>query len=263
MRVEVTNNGPANGVALTPLWGGFHDGSFDSYNGGLSTQPGLERIAEDGNTTPISDDFNNGLTYIDNSGMSPVSATVASGQAGSERVDGTIGGAPILPGQTASDTFSITNGANQFFSYVSMVIPSSDYYVANGNPLAHDVSSLFSGGGPIVIPVGLLNTVNDAGTEINDFATSAANPLFGLPGGQLGVPNTGADENGVNANVNGDPFANFLNIPQNDLSQLNFNNSNLYPNGIATITITAIPEPSSAIVTLGLTGLALIRRRKS
>ncbi len=48
-RVEIENIGPTGGVAITPVWVGFHDGSFDSYNGGLSNQLGLELLAEDGN----------------------------------------------------------------------------------------------------------------------------------------------------------------------------------------------------------------------
>ena len=96
VRVDVTNNAPAGGVAITPLWVGFHDGSFDSYNGGLSSQPGLERIAEDGDTSQISADFLNDLTYIDTSGGPAVSATVASSQTGT-RVDGTIASADAAP----------------------------------------------------------------------------------------------------------------------------------------------------------------------
>ena len=33
IQVTVTNNAPAGGAYLTPVWLGFHDGSFDSYNG--------------------------------------------------------------------------------------------------------------------------------------------------------------------------------------------------------------------------------------
>ena len=65
VRVEIVNNGTDEAVFLTPVWVGFHNGSFDSYNGGLSAQPGLERIAEDGNVGPISADFLAGLTYVD------------------------------------------------------------------------------------------------------------------------------------------------------------------------------------------------------
>jgi hypothetical protein len=63
VQVLVTiENLTSNSVAITPLWVGFHDGSFDSYNSGLSAQPGVERLAEDGNTSAISSDFLGGLT---------------------------------------------------------------------------------------------------------------------------------------------------------------------------------------------------------
>lgn len=66
VRVEIQSNAPQGGVALTPLWVGFHNGSFDSYNGGLSAEEGLERIAEDGNASVLSNDFLAGRTYVQN-----------------------------------------------------------------------------------------------------------------------------------------------------------------------------------------------------
>ena len=259
IEVTITNHSPADGVYITPLWVGFHDGSFDSYNGGLSSQPGLERIAEDGDFSLISQDFLAGLTYIDGSNQS---ATVPSGQAPSERVDGAIAnGGPIAPGESASSVFNLyLSGPNRYLSYVSMVLPSNDYYVANGNPLAHSLGAL--NGAPVgtsfSFDIGLPGTVNDAGTEVNDFATSAANGLFGLPGGQTG-PNQGADENGVNANVI-TPFSDFQGIPADFLatqSELLFNNAALYPNGLANITVTVVPEPALNGIG-GLLGMALL-----
>ena len=271
VRVEITNeNVPSNGVAITPVWVGFHDGSFDSYNGGLASQPGLESLAEDGNTIPISGDFTNGLTYIDDAGASN---TVASSQAGAERVDGTLpffgtgGPRPILPGESVSSDFTIaTDGSNSYFSYASMILPTNDFFVANGNPLAHILDSLFDGDGTVEFQIGLPGTVNDAGTEFEDFDFSAANGLFpnrGLGTGQ-GGPNTGTPSaDGVVTNVSGDPFANFLNAGGTDLNGFNFNDGNLYSNGIATVRITAIPEPSpAALAVIGLAGMGLSRRRR-
>ncbi len=266
VRVDITSNAPDGGVALTPVWVGFHDGSFDSYNGGLTSQVGLERLAEDGDNSVISADFLGGYTYIDNSSGSAVSARVLSSQSGSERVDGevasTTGAPPIQPGETATSFFDIdTSGINRYFSYASMVLPSNDFYVANGNPFAHDLSSLYDGEGSVTFSIGLPGTVNDAGTEVESYVTSAANGLFGLAGGQSG-PNQGADENGVNANVLGPDPLSALNFIEGTPATFDFNDSSLYPNGIATITITAVPEPSSiALGVLGLVGIGMISRR--
>ncbi len=240
LKVEVENLGPDGGVALTPVWVGFHDGSFDSYNGGLPSERGLEQIAEDGNPATISQDFLDNLTYVEGG----VSGIFETDQVGT-RIDGAIGGGPITPGNTAMSIFEVTpDDSNRYFSYVSMVLPSSDYYVANGNPLAHSLTTLFTEEETsISFFIGEAGTVNDAGTEVNDFATSAGNGLFGIPGGQTGG-NQGEDENGVNANVS-DPFATFLNRPDNfdtDFANLDFNDTTLYPDGIARVTISVVDE---------------------
>ncbi|ACK72672.1 conserved hypothetical protein [Gloeothece citriformis PCC 7424] len=249
IRVTIENIAPEGGTYLTPVWVGFHNGSFDSYNGGLPSELGLERIAEDGDVSQVTADFAANLTYIDNSTGTPVSATLPAEDAGlaqtGTRVQGTLGAAPIGPGSVVSQDFDIaTDGSNTYFSYLSMVLPSNDYYVANGNPFAHSLSSLFSDPNvPIVFNIGLPGTVNDAGTEINNFNTSAGNGFFpGLPQGQTGG-NQGADEGGINANV-GAPYGNFLNTPPGfNFANLNFNNASLYPNGIGQVTITVVPEP--------------------
>jgi len=266
VQVTVTSNAPTGGVALTPLWAGFHDGSFDSYNGGQAAQAGIERIAEDGDASLLSSDFQAGYTYVDSANLS--NRVLTSQTTG--RQDAVIGSPngppPIQPGESASSIFDLDLSENRFFSYASMILPSNDFLVFNGNPLARDVSSIFSGGGPISFNIGVAGDVNDAGTEVNDFANSPGNPLFGLPVGQT-IADQGTAENGVITNItSSDPFGSFLNTPDGvDLSQLNFNNTDLYANGIATITISAVavPEPSSfALLTLGL-GAVFSRRRRS
>ena len=77
---------------------------------------------------------------------------------------------PIGPGQSASQNFVIdAMSANQYLSYVSMVVPSNDYFVANGDPIAHDLATLHNApiGTSISFNIGLPQTVNDAGTEVN------------------------------------------------------------------------------------------------
>ena len=149
---------------------------------------------------------------------------------------------------------------NNFFSFAAIVIPSNDFFVANADPLAIDVSTLLNnpGGTPISFIIGSPGTVNDAGTELESFATSAANGLFGIPGGQTG-PNEGPnDPNNLIRTISGDPFASFANAP----AAFNFNNSALYANGgIGRITIAAVPEPANAILlSLGLAAFGWRRR---
>ncbi|MDJ0790114.1 MAG: spondin domain-containing protein, partial [Myxococcota bacterium] len=168
LRVTVENTGPDGGVYLTPVWVGFHNGSFDSYDGGSPAAPELEALAEDGNNGPISAAFGAGETLVP-TGVAPSGA----------RVQGNLGGAPIAPGASATAKFEVdTTGANPFFSYAAMVLPTNDYFVANGSPVAHDLSGLVNEGDILSFAIGLPGTVNDAGTEVEDFATSAGNGLF-------------------------------------------------------------------------------------
>lgn len=194
--VKIENIAPEGGVAITPVWVGFHSGSFDSYNGGLRSLPGLERVAEDGDNSLLSKQFNDfdpergGYTYIDNSGAEARSKLARTGDLSDvNRVDANLGSAPLLPGQSASETFELVDdGSNDFFSYASMVLPTNDFFIANGNPRAHDISGLLMEGGATSFLIGAPNGgVNDAGTERENFRFSAGNGLFpdrNLPAGQ-------------------------------------------------------------------------------
>lgn len=62
VRVTVENLSPTGGTLLTPVWVGFHDGTFDLYDRGGVASPALERLAEDGNTAPLSAAFAAGLS---------------------------------------------------------------------------------------------------------------------------------------------------------------------------------------------------------
>ena len=171
VKVTVTNLAPANGNFLTPTWVGFHNGTFDLYNPGEAVSPAFERLAEDGNNAPL------------------MAAFMASG-AGS--LGATLGGAPLAPSSSISEVFSLDGMSpdSRYFSWASMVVPSNDAFVANGNPMAFQVFSstgVFLGADFTVMGT----MVNDAGSEVND-EIPANTAMFG----QM-VPNAGTPENGV------------------------------------------------------------------
>ncbi len=226
-RVTVTNNAPASGTYLTPVWVGFHSGSFDLFESGSAASGALERVAEDGNTGPLSANFS------------------GSG------VDATLGAGPIGPSMNGTAVFNLVNdGSNDYLSFASMILPSSDFFIGNGDPLAVSVADLLDG---------MVNSVTytvlnvwDAGTEVNDFATSAGNPLVGFPPGQSG-PDQGADENGVVTLASGAEYEWFLNVGDNDVAPLNFDNFA----SIATIEVALVPVPAAVWLfgsALGLLG---------
>lgn len=174
--VKVSNLSPSRGTPLTPIWVGFHDGSFDSYDGGSPASVPLggdeiERLAEDGNTGPIS------ATFAAITGDAP-QATIAGP------------GGPLAPGDCQAVTFNLDPESDRYFSYASMIIPSNDAFIANGNPFAHQ---LFDDDGDFVGTSFVVSgdESNDAGTEVND--EIASNSAFL----NQGAPNVGVAENGV------------------------------------------------------------------
>ncbi|MGD1920601.1 MAG: spondin domain-containing protein [Pleurocapsa sp.] len=168
--VTIENLAPENGTFITPVWVGFHNGGFDTYDRGRPVSPGLESLAEDGDTSGISQEF------LD-SGNGTVDATLL----GLEGVEG-----PIDPGEVVSQTFTLDSEDpnNRFFNYASMVLPSNDAFIANGNETAipiFDENGHFIGTDFIIYG----NQVLDAGTEINDEAKDST-AFFGQS-----APNTG------------------------------------------------------------------------
>lgn len=54
-----TNLAPSGGVGVAPLWVGFHNGSFDTFNVGAGASAALEHAAEDGNGSFLNSSFSN------------------------------------------------------------------------------------------------------------------------------------------------------------------------------------------------------------
>ena len=183
--VKVESLAPENGTYLTPVWVGFHDGSFELFKVGVGASAGLERLAEDGNTLPIGDEF------LDPGLLDDLGAEVGAGV-----VNGTISSGgdipPIPPGASTELTFSLDSDAfrSRYFTFGSMVIPSNDAFIGNVDPKAHQVfndAGEFVGGSFIVTGA----EVYDAGTEVND-ELSDNTAFFGQA-----AADTGTTENGT------------------------------------------------------------------
>ena len=175
--VTVENLSPENGTALTPLWIGIHDGNFDTYDRGRPATPGLESLAEDGDTTLITTEFLN-------SDAGFVEGTITGDEGANPGV--------IDAGETTSMTFTVDRSlaSSRYLNYASMVLPSNDAFIANGNPLAHEI---FDENGNFIETEFIVagDEVLDAGTEINDEG-ELSTAFFGQA-----APNTGETEGGV------------------------------------------------------------------
>lgn len=172
VRVTIQNQAPTLGTFQTPVWVAFHDGTFDIYDIGTPASAELERIAEDGAFGPLADAFQ---------------------MSGAGSIDGGVFGVGgvIAPGETTSTTFRVdsTSASSRYFSWASMVIPSNDAFVANANPMAHelfDAMGAFTGGSNGFVVTAA--AARDAGTELNDEVP--ANTAFF---GQM-TPDTGVTE---------------------------------------------------------------------
>lgn len=177
LKVSIENISPPNGTIFSSVWFGFHDGSYTSFSLGSAASPAIERMAEDGNSGPLTNEFNR----------------VASGI-----IQGTLFGSANVfndsfPGDIVSRKVVIDGSlsSSRYFSYATMIVPSNDAFIANEDPRAHrifDDEGSFVGADFVVYG----SEVLDAGTEVNDeapFNAAGAGPVFAVGAGVV--------ENGV------------------------------------------------------------------
>ena len=171
----------------------------------------MEALAEDGNNGPIMDEFALAEGGLWDATVSPMN--------------------PLCPGDKASLGFEVLIDPSKeyYFSYASMVLPSNDAFIANGNPEAHQ---LFEVGGNFVdvdfVVAG--SEVLDAGSEVNDEIPETTAFLAQT------MPNTGDDENGVvEIHPGFIPNGNILSNPE-------FTNGNFKADGYNTLKFTIVPE---------------------
>jgi len=153
--VKIESLVPENGVYFTPVWVGFHDGSFDLFDLGSLAGEAVENIAEDGNVSMLRADFE--AATADTGGVDDVITSPAGFE-----------GLPLFdPGESVMAEFTLTAMQHRYMSFASMVIPSNDAFIANHNPRAielFDAAGSFKGKQIITIPGSM---VWDAGTELN------------------------------------------------------------------------------------------------
>ncbi len=242
--ITFENTQASGGFFFTPVWVGLHDGSFDSYDGGTlaSNWPGLTELAELGQTGPIS------AAFADATGGAGVDGAIT----------GSSGHPTLAPGESGSLTLDPADATtNRYFSYASMLIPSNDIFVANGNPFEHEVfdaSGNFTG--PFTIEI-YGSSFNDNGTEVNDAFGGAA---FSANGG------TSASENNVirnfldNANLNADTqyLASFVGSQTATGETI----THVFGPDKLVARITVVPAPGAAGL-LAVAGLGGVRRRRA
>lgn len=168
IRISVKNTSEDGGTFLTPLYLGFHDGSFDLFNAGEAASAGLESLAEDGAAATLGQE--RAAADADSQGLVVAGA-----------------GGPIATGETTSGTLDVDGVSNGYVSFASMVIPSNDAFIGTD-----DAIKLFSEDGDFLRERSFVfegEDVYDAGTEVNTELEAAFLNQTG--------PNTGDDEGGV------------------------------------------------------------------
>ena len=151
IKVEVSNLFAAGGLALTPVWAGFHNGTFDTFDLDSAASSELQALAENGDMSGIRASFAASSTGVDGAVFGP---------------EGFPGAPVIEPGEVTSAYFSINNIDSGYFSFLSMLIPTNDAFIGNDRP---DQYSLFDMLGKFVgLDILVLGSqVWDSGTELN------------------------------------------------------------------------------------------------
>ncbi|GFE49736.1 hypothetical protein So717_14890 [Roseobacter cerasinus] len=242
LQITVTNNQAAGGLAITPLYTAFHNGSFDAFDLGGTASPGIELLAETGMP---------GTVAQERLAVDPDSQRLILGSPTPPP--------PIQPGQSVSRRITIESSGAVFFTFLSMLLPSNDHFIGNDNPLAYQ---LFDGLGNFTGN----RTINVTGAQIYDAGTEA-NGLTGAAFVQ--GANIGDSPAGEGSIQQGLPLSDELFEPGVLLAtggSLNPALANFISNpgafDLLTIEIEAVPLPASAPLLLGAIGFLGWRARR-
>ncbi|MBC2606178.1 spondin domain-containing protein [Pelagicoccus albus] len=166
VQVTVENIGSHDGLWFTPVFFGFHDGSFDTFDSGSYASSSIESLAEGGDASGLASDImgvagsKHHVLLQDGSGAPP--------------------GVLFAPGESASFRIDLDATLNRYLSFASMVVPSNDIFIGNEDPMGIE---LFDGYGNLNMDLSFdLFGANiwDAGTELNDLMGAPLSPLGGI-----------------------------------------------------------------------------------
>lgn len=232
IRVTVENLQSADGFYFTPVWLGFHDGSFDLFDAGQTASASLEALAEGGDVSGVDTDFTNAMV-----GQS----TVLLDSAG-------FAGAPVFdPGNSQSTIVNLA-AAERYLSFASMIIPSNDSFFGNDNAMQFellDASGVYNGDFTIELS---LADLWDAGTEVNDGLGAPFSTNGGMSSDEGGVVTLGPD------------LSNFDGTDTAAGTTINFASASSSP--VFRLSVSAVPEPSSVML-LGCCAVGLVLRRRN
>ncbi|QDU59050.1 spondin domain-containing protein [Aeoliella mucimassa] len=242
IRVTVTNHSMSDSVALSPIIMAAHNGSVDLFSAGMAASAGIEDVSEMGGAAEM---LRNEITAAQASAVTEVGIATSGG----------FGPGVLIPGAEASYVLSLDPTDNRYFSYAAMVVPSNDSFIGNDDPMAVE---LFDADGNFVASSFELTGLDiwDAGTEVNSLTGAAY-----IMGQDAAL---GSDENGLVTQVSNlaDQFGLYLGGTTPEGSTF----ASLPPAdaGFVTFSFEAVPEPSTAVLSLMAAGLGLVvwRRRR-
>jgi len=241
--ITVTNNQPAGGFALAPVWFGVQNGSFAAFTPGSSASSQITTLSEFGNTTPLANLFagNGPETTLKSGNMLP----------------------QFLPGQSASTILNVGNpSVDQYLSYAAMAVPSNDFFIGNATPL-----QIFNSSGNFIGPM----TIQIYGANVWDSNAEQLSTSVGLTFIQGQTPGSGMQiTNGMIMPFLNEPnSAQFLQSILGLTTVAGYTMSHVFTSDdlLYTIQVQSVPEPSSVVLLgAGVAGIAvagqIMRSRK-
>lgn len=202
------------GIFFTPVFTALHNGDYNTFDAGGTASAAVEALAEDGAVGGLVADAQ-AFSDADGAGGNIANTAIIAGTTGASGVfNGDNDQPPLLePGEVVTTTLDATGIAGEgvgYFSFLSMILPSNDFFIGNADENAHmifDAAGNFADNGTGFIEFNVYYEQGyDAGTEVNDSITDLllpdgstapglANAPF-VPGGQ-GGPNQGPTEGGT------------------------------------------------------------------